>query len=63
MGNDCKSCRHYQLYEMITHGPYGYSGYIPCQTCSRLSWRPDNYEPITRVEPGDEAIKFLEGNR
>ena len=45
--NDCKSCKHYGLYEMITSGPYGYSEKIPCHGCSRFSITEDNYESVS----------------
>ena len=40
----CKSCTHYGFYKMITGGPYGYAGEIPCVTCWRFLHQ-DNYEP------------------
>jgi hypothetical protein len=40
----CRTCRHYGFYRMITEGPYGYAGVIPCTTCSRFSVVLDNYE-------------------
>ena len=43
----CKQCKHYHIYQMITNGrPYGYTGYIPCENCSRFSKREDNFEPV-----------------
>lgn len=51
MSESCKTCIHYGLYQMITSGkPYGYSGTIPCQNCSRFSWEQDNYTPMSQVE-------------
>lgn len=47
--SDCKTCRHYGFYQMITSGPYGYAGPIPCNTCSRFSMTEDNYEPATKI--------------
>jgi hypothetical protein len=36
--NVCKSCGHYELKKMVTSGqPYGYSGEIPCFTCSQYA--------------------------
>ncbi len=44
--NVCKQCQHHNFYKMITDGPYGYAGPIPCQRCSRFSVTQDNFEPI-----------------
>lgn len=41
----CKNCQHYHFYLMITGGPYGYAGRIPCETCSRFSHQQDNFSP------------------
>lgn len=41
----CSECRHYSFYVMITGGPYGYSGEIPCLKCSRFSYLQDRFEP------------------
>ncbi len=31
----CSTCVHYSLYKMITsEKPFGYSGEIPCESCS-----------------------------
>ena len=30
----CKTCVHYGILKMITGGPYGYGGDIPCLRCS-----------------------------
>lgn len=46
MSESCKSCKHYSFYQMITGGLYGYSGYIPCLTCSRIHPMDDKYQPI-----------------
>ena len=46
----CKRCRHYSLYKMITEGPYGYSGPIPCQNCKHFSCVQDNFEPVCSQE-------------
>ena len=43
---NCKTCRHYGFYQMITNGPYGYAGEIPCVTCRHFSVAQDNYEPM-----------------
>jgi len=49
---NCKSCTHYHFFEMITSGrPYGYSGKIPCHTCSRYAYFSDQYAPAGKVEP------------
>ena len=63
MDNDCKNCRHYGFYEMITSGrPYGYAGEIPCLRCSRFRWTEDNFEPKattdTFVLPEDVQSTF-----
>ena len=50
----CKECRHYCFYLMITGGPYGYSGDIPCTRCSRFSTVEDNFEPIA-PQPANKA--------
>ena len=41
----CNNCHHYHFYLMVTGGPYGYSGIIPCLTCLRFSYQQDNYSP------------------
>jgi len=43
---NCKECRHYGFYQMITQGPYAYAGKIPCVTCGRFDPKEDNFEPI-----------------
>ncbi|MFA6359054.1 MAG: hypothetical protein WCY09_10450 [Candidatus Omnitrophota bacterium] len=50
MKSVCKTCKHYGFYEMITHGPYGYTGKIPCATCINFSFEYDNYEPATKED-------------
>lgn len=46
---NCKTCRHYHFYLMITaNGGYHYAGPIPCQRCSRFSMDQDNYEPARK---------------
>lgn len=59
MNNEsCKTCQHYDFYVMITSGPYGYTGVIPCQRCSRFSSREDNYKPkIDMAEVTFQEIK------
>lgn len=47
---DCKSCGHYELYKMITGGPYGYSGDIPCLRCCRFQRMNDEYTAINSHE-------------
>ena len=44
---ECKTCKHYYFYEMITSDSYSYSGRIPCLTCSRFQ-TVDNYEPMSQ---------------
>jgi hypothetical protein len=41
----CKDCQHYQIYKMITSGPYGYSGDIPCNRCIRFG-KNDEFVPV-----------------
>lgn len=66
---NCKNCTHYHFYQMITGGPYGYSGDIPCTRCSRFASLQDNYVPIqpdtrtltektqdAQVEAGERAV-------
>ena len=43
---NCRQCAHYGFYRMITDGPYGYAGKIPCLTCKHLDWQEDNFTPI-----------------
>jgi hypothetical protein len=45
MRESCKTCSNYHFYLMITGGPYGYAGRIPCVNCSRFSYAQDNYSP------------------
>lgn len=53
---DCSSCGSYELYKMVTSAkPYGYSGEIPCLSCSRFSWLKDNYKPVIHNDPFDPA--------
>ena len=51
----CKTCFHYNLYEMITSGKtYSYSGEIPCFKCSKFMELEDKYIPAN-----DEVIKQM----
>lgn len=53
-GHQCMSCMHYSFYLMITGGPYGYSGPIPCSSCDHFRWTNDNYVPA-----GSKAARIL----
>ena len=53
---NCENCKHYSLKQMITEGPYGYSGKIPCLTCSRFSIKEDNFEPKNNEKVMTESI-------
>lgn len=61
MAATCKTCRHYGFYQMITGGPYGYAGPIPCANCSRFSWDNDNYEPVSFAPPEETTVKRTDG--
>jgi hypothetical protein len=41
----CKECAHYGFYQMITNGPYGFYGYIPCANCIHFITTTDNFSP------------------
>jgi hypothetical protein len=58
----CKNCNNYSFYKMITNGPYGHAGEIPCEKCSRFSFTHDNYEPREDRSPYDTNIskKYME---
>jgi len=43
---DCKKCRHYGFYQMITQGSYSYCGKIPCATCKWLDPKEDNFDLV-----------------
>ena len=60
MNGSCKTCRYYGFYKMITGGPYGYAGPIPCVNCSRFSSTEDNYEQaaIAPFPSGSEMRQF-----
>jgi len=66
---NCKSCVNYGLYQMVTAGPYGYSGDIPCLRCSHFSTTEDNYVAATvsysssnktQCRTKEEAKKLIE---
>jgi hypothetical protein len=65
---DCRTCGHFELYKMITEGPYCYSGVIPCLRCSRygkldLHTSAKTYE-VSPVQPtADGEIKSERGNK
>jgi hypothetical protein len=52
---NCKTCRHYHFYLMITSGSYGYAGDIPCLSCSNMKWTTDKYEPLESLPDAKEA--------
>jgi len=50
MSKKCKSCGHYDLFDMITSGrPYGYGGAIPCDRCCEFSRPHSEYIPISQT--------------
>jgi hypothetical protein len=42
----CKTCGNYDLFKMITSGPYGYSGDIPCLRCRRFLTANDEHTAV-----------------
>lgn len=57
----CLTCRHYGFYKMITHGPYGYAGEIPCISCVHFSFVQDNYEPVSAPYQNNKEVGDVEG--
>lgn len=56
IGNDCKSCGHYELKKMISSGkPYGYSGDIACLRCSRFSQMEDLHTKNFFISPESDT--------
>lgn len=58
----CKTCRHYGFYQMITNGPYGYAGTIPCTGCVHFSFDTDHYEPIVDKTGNQYGIGKIENH-
>ena len=54
--NKCQTCANYGFYRMITNGPYGYSGPIPCTTCVHFSWSADNYTPSLGIGTSSDEV-------
>jgi hypothetical protein len=63
--NKCRTCVHYGFYRMITNGPYGYSGSIPCTTCVHFSWSADNYTPSSGIgtDSGELTVRVDKDGR
>ena len=57
----CETCVNYGFYRMITDNkPYGYSGHIPCITCSRYSVLQDKFIPRPLDEKEEKYAKDAE---
>ena len=46
----CKTCGNYELMKMITSGPYGYTGDIPCLRCCRFQQLNDEHTALNNTE-------------
>ena len=53
---NCEKCRHYSFKQIVKEWSHGYSGLIPCLTCSRFSIKEDNFEPKNNEEAMTETI-------
>ena len=39
----CKNCIHYELYQMLINGSWGYTGGIPCLRCKHFNNNNDEF--------------------
>ncbi len=57
----CETCGHYSLYEMITQGPYSYSGDIPCFRCMRFETKRDMHTGKAATSPYERIPTWSSG--